>query len=634
MNSSLRLFKVVLIPNHRDDVNYECDSATQKATIRAGFVLAPDVMAHYTGDARARLLAEIEQLYGRDGAKLNQAFHKSWGKVKNASIEQLVLEQLIHYITTYGFEQLGFFSHDTVYIPGEHLDAPEFKDGLRLVVIRGLTAVELREELLQLLSSGIALSETTMTDVLDLVPLTGITKDDLERVRNKEARAALYTYLGVTPNDPVEFLRYVVYKTTGSTMLIKNRATCTAIAQNASSLDIARAFEIYSKDPGLNRLGEIFNRYKPLFLAFRQTPQLRATVNEIRRRARSEHKPLIQDALNTATATIARGKRPNLAQALENANTFRKVRLAYALKFRTRADADSIVYRVRNGKTWVTSFKFDESAQAAASYLEVMASIISDVHANVAGKSIYIPDGVHYALPSTERQFAGNVPAGTYVEAGKNLVVGVHWTNVGQYRVDLDLSMVSAGLKLGWDGGYRSHDSAVLFSGDMTDAPEPNGASEFYYIDKASENGYLLILNHYNRFYGEVSVPFQVIAGKQKSADKERDFVADPNRILATSHSSMDESQKVLGIVTAVGGSQRFYFAEFKYGRGMSARSDARSEQTRRYLFNYYLNAISLNDVLRGACARFVDTAAEAEIDLTPESIDKNTIIRLLSQAR
>ena len=62
-------------------------------------------------------------------------------------------------------------------------------------------------------------------------------------------------------------------------------------------------------------------------------------------------------------------------------------------------------------------------------------------------------------------------------------------------RIDLDLSMMNVGGKIGWDGMYRSSHGDVLFSGDVTDAPLPHGASEFFYISKQTNNSYLFMLN-------------------------------------------------------------------------------------------------------------------------------------------
>lgn len=154
---------------------------------------------------------------------MNASFHKSWKKVKDASIVQLLVEQLTHYITTYGFESMGVYDESTVYIPTEELDVPNLNlDELRFVVIKGYSKEEIKEKLLALLETGIALKEETIDDVVDVALYVGIDVEDLERVNNREVRITLYDYLDIIPRNPTEFLRFVIFKTIDSTLLIKN----------------------------------------------------------------------------------------------------------------------------------------------------------------------------------------------------------------------------------------------------------------------------------------------------------------------------------------------------------------------------------------------------------------------------
>ena len=53
--------------------------------------------------ANENIIKEAIEQYGKDGEKWNQTFHKDFEIVKNAPIEDLIAQQLIHYITTYGF---------------------------------------------------------------------------------------------------------------------------------------------------------------------------------------------------------------------------------------------------------------------------------------------------------------------------------------------------------------------------------------------------------------------------------------------------------------------------------------------------------------------------------------------------
>ncbi len=80
---------------------------------------------------------------------------------------------------------------------------------------------------------------------------------------------------------------------------------------------------------------------------------------------------------------------------------WRKIRLAYALKFRTK-DVDSILYRIRNGKAYAMDFFFGDKERAKTILAIVLDSIVEDIVKNVKGKKIYIPDYINYSLPATE----------------------------------------------------------------------------------------------------------------------------------------------------------------------------------------------------------------------------------------
>lgn len=90
---------------------------------------------------------------------------------------------------------------------------------------------------------------------------------------------------------------------------------------------------------------------------------------------------------------------------------------------------------------------------------------------------------------------------------------------------------------------------------------------------------------------------------------------------------------KNLGIIVADDTSCRFYFAESNLGRSITARGRDYVEQARKYLLNYYTDSIVLNDVLVSAGAELVSEAKDADIDLTPEAIDKTTILDLLKDS-
>lgn len=628
MLSTIRLFKALPVDSH-DNANKhlttEADLA--KETLSKGYIFAPDVLSQYTDFTHLKDV--VNKAYGRSSEELNATFHKSFAKVRDASMEQLVYEQMIHYLTTYGAEHAGVFSHEGVFIPGEQLDAPALKDGVRIVVIRGLTKEELKVELMKLLTSGIALAEKTLADVLDVATFVGVDENDLGLIKNKEAKSALYDYLGVVPKSPIEFLRFVVFRSTNQTLLIKNKALIDQIKEQ-KNLDVARYFDQYEKDSGLQNLATIFYRYKPIFLAFRTNTKMKKSINKIRRLAVANHKPMQEDLLNTITGRLKTNSKPELHQfemALTQANIFRKIRLAYALKFRT-TDADSILYRVRNGKSFAKEFDFENKKGAEIIYGIIMKSIIKDL-AHVKGQKFYIPKGLKYGLPATEKQFTGNLPTGSYVEVSEDMVVGIHWLNTKNARIDLDLSISNNMGKIGWDAAYRDGNQDIQFSGDITDAPAPKGASELFHVGGTARGSWLMNLNYYN-FNSDEPVPFKIVVGKESRDIMEKSHTIDPNNIVALSNSVIEVKQKTLGIIVADEESTKFYFAETEFQKGISSRHTAAAEQARKYLLNYYTDSIVLNDVLALAGAEIVDGPTDGALDLSPEAVDKTTILDLL----
>ena len=632
MESTLRLFKA--LPVATKGKLFPTRELLED-TIKRGYVFSPEVLANYHPNELAGLKLQVETIYGISGEKANATFHKSWTKVKNASIEQLVIEQIIHYFTTYGAESVGLYDKDFVYIPNEQLDVPGVDlDEIKLVVIRGYDEQELKEKILKLLASGIALKGDTIKDIADVAFFVNLDGDDISTIKNKEVRTILYDHLGLFPNVPTEFLRHIVYVATGKTLLIKSKQVIEEIKEKAD-VRILKYFKGYEREQGLEKLAEIFYRFKPIWLAFRTNRELKAIINRIRKLAYTYHKPMPEDYLNTVTAKIKQNKviySGRLERELSKVNVFRKIRLAYALKYRTK-ETDSILYRIRNGKSYATNFCFYNKPEAKVVLDFVLDSIVKDVSKNVKGKYIYIPDYINYSLPATEKQFVGNMPSGTYVSIPEDMIVGIHWANTKKYRIDLDLSLLSVSGKFGWDGAYRSRDGEILFSGDITDAP--NGATELFYVKKRNESNHLMCINYYN-YDEDTKVPFKIIVASEKPSDFGENYMVNQNNILANIQSGISTKQKVSGLLSVTPTGTKFYFIETALGNLISSRNNEYTKIARKYLINYNQNSIELKDILIKAGADVVSEStihrdkSDCDIDLSPESIEKDTILNLL----
>lgn len=643
MKSCLNLFKALPIKDLTScypESKKIGSQALLKLTTERGFVFSPEVISNYSEGQLIEMVADL----GLTAQQMNSSFHKSWNKIKTADIRQLLMEQIVHYITTYGFEAMGIYDVTSIYIPNETLEIPSLDGDIELVVIKGLTKEELKEKVMGMLTSGIALKEDTMNDVADVALFVELTEEEVEQIKNKEVKILMYEYLSLVPESPVEFLRYIVYKATQKTLLIKSKGVIQAI-KDGDKIRIVKLFRDYEKAYTLKPLASIFYRFKPLFLALKDgtgsTP-LRTFINRLRRLAYKHHRPMVPDYLNSVTGMLKRGDIVSYKEfepALEVANTFRKIRLAYALNYRTR-EQESIMYRIRNGKAFATEFNFPKFQRKGAGEIlkVVLDSIAKDIRPIVEGQTIYIPENINYALPATEKQFVGNLPTGSYVTVPQDMVAGIHWKNIGNHRIDLDLSLIAVnGGKIGWDDSYRREGyggESVLFSGDMTDA-QGEGASELFYVQRQMKEAFIMMLNYYN-FDENIEVPFKIMIAREEVKNMGMNYMLDPNNIISVVDTKIDTKQKVLGLLITKPDEARFYFVETNMGNAITSSGKEYIEHSRRYLFSSSKNMISLEDVLQDAGAIItrskivVATEEFADIDLSLQALEKDTILNLI----
>lgn len=591
---SLKLFNVVPAGN----------TATihLKNGLKYGIVI--DENAAY---ATAAILAYFKknQLTGK---QLNATFHKSWKVIKDSSREELYLQQILHYLTTYGTD----FQSDFIYIPAEKLKLPKIKQ-LPIRVIRGVGKEELIQKALAMLSSGVALEETTIDDLLALLALLNYQFKSVDGIKNKEALIKIIAKTGVYPTNPIAFLRYLVYLATDSTLLIKSNKAITAIKEK--QLNIAFHLNHF----GLENCATIFNRFKPLWLAFKANKDNVPLINKIAKLSKTHHVPMPVDVLNTITSI--QYKKKEVKAALANVNNFRKIRLLHALNNRIHS-ANIFLYRVRNGKAFAkASPQADKLAYYQKIYKVVYASLVDSL--DLEGKKIKYPTNIDYALPASEKMFIGNIPTGTRITA-KKLVAGVYWENQWGAR-DLDLSALNLSGKIGWNAAYQS--DGLMYSGDMTDAT--NGATELLYANKKIA---IPALANLNIFTGEDKCKFKMIIGSAPKVSN--NYMFNPNELILEVETEMKSRQQILGLFLPPTESSPMSFTIVNTGFGNIAVSgnSEHSDNARAALYFQYAHPISFKQLLLDAGAEIVEE--EFDIDLRPGALGKDSILGLVSSEK
>ena len=537
-----------------------------------------------------------------DGEALNKTFHKSWSVIKESTREELLVHQILHYLTGYGTNFEG-----EVYIPSEALNVPQ---KLTFKVIKAMTKEELSDECINLLRSGIALAEETLDDIMEILNGLAYTFTGEEGIRNKEAIVKIADTFGVYPSSPTEFLRYVIYKAVDETLLIKNKELVDKL--NQTSYNPQALFEEF----GLEKLAEIFNRFKPLFLAFKG--KCPSTINKISRLSKKHHKPMVQNPLNMVTSRPLTGKDDHW---LDNATPFSLFKALEACHARMLGQ-EAFVHRIRNGKSWVRTGTTDPELNKE-NYLYLVKYMKGRF--DFEGKKVYNPSNVKYALPTSEKMYVGNFPTGTKF-FGDKLAAGVYWEN-SWGASDIDVSGMNISGKIGWNSSYYQRDS-LMYSGDITDAP--NGAVEYLWAKHDTEIEPTLLMS--NVYCGEADCKYKIVVGN--GADIDGEYMMNPNEVLAEAACQSVQKQTVLGMFTQ--DQDRVCFTLLNFGAGqarVSGNSEVSTVATKA-LYEQWANNITLDALLSflGAEVHYEESEEVAfDIDLSVDKLDKTSIIKLFN---
>lgn len=548
---------------------------------------------------------EIIKFYKKeklDGYGLNKTFHKSWLKIKSSTKESLLMDQIKHYISTYGSN----FQNE-VYIPEEVLNVPELKVVLK--VVKGYSKEELTLKCLELLQSGMALKEETINDILSvLVDELKYNFTGKENIKNKEAIVKVADMYGVLPSDTMEFFRYIIYRATGESLLIKSNEAIEAI--KTSNFNPAVQFEQF----GLEKLAEIFNRFKPLFLAFK--PKCSKTINKISKLSKTHHKPLVVNPLNHVTSMIITEEDTHW---LDNATPFALFKAISACYNRMKGQ-DTFVYRIRSGKSFVKKNGFKNVVWANYYFLESYLKTRFDL----SGKTFFLPHDVQYALPISEKMYVGNIPTGTKFY-GEKLAVGVYWENAWGAH-DLDLSGLNIGGKIGWNSVYNQENGNLMYSGDITNAP--NGAVEYMYANKGLKVPTLIKNNVYS---GSTTCDYKIIIGKGDSINYA--YMMNPNQLFAEVKCQSVQRQTILGMLLPEGKQQCFVLLNFGAGQARVSGNSEVSNLATQALYQQWTNPLLLHEIIELLGGEITSYKGKADYNLSLGKLEKDTLIKVFIES-
>ena len=577
--------------------------------------------------------------------KYNSTFYKSWGDVTNKTRFELFIDQVVHYMTTYGTE----FSLGDGYLPNVYEGEPALNT---YKVIRSCTYLELYNKCLDMLTSGIALKSNTVKAITDymiqyLKLFPGEVVLWVDDVKNREALVILCDTFGILPKDGAKMFAHIVYKATGLTMIVKNRETRRMIRNSIDKPEVVSLFKSLN-DTQLRALAAVFNRYKELFVAFK-SKGTKNVINKISRYSKTCHKPMKRGYWETILHRNPDAVLTTIEAAAEKATNFKLLQVMQSIRerFLLTVGMGDNMFIVRNGKVFVTENSYTSTDILYHKWNEIYDVCKAQLIKNLKAKActVRFPENYELTCPTSEKNFIGDFPMGTSCKLGKDSVIGIYWRNDWGTR-DFDLSYTDInGNKISWDSDYYNGNASVIYSGDITNAPD--GANELiYFKDSNIPDGIVNI----NRYFGEPGSKYKLFFGNEVFNDFDevdmRKYMIDPNRVLLQSEVTQGESsQQIIGMVF----DGKFYFYSLSCGHSKVATAlkktvakrtgkkmwenetaDISSKELVQILKRKTVTAVSIKEILLEAGFIEVIDLETPQLDLT--TVDRSTLIELFSK--
>ena len=460
--------------------------------------------------------------------------------VVNSSDFEIFLKQILHYMTTYGMNLQG----NDVFIDNEN-----FKKIVdEIIPIQTMSKSEFKEVFLKDIQNTLQWKQDEIENILEIFKFfkNELEEDNeldiIEKIPSKELKLAIYETFNIVPKDAEEFMRFLAYRITGSTLLIKNNETILKFRM----ADAYEELNEYITENGYVKLAEIFNRYKPLFLALKDD-ETKSIINKISKLSKIYHKPKVQPDYLSITEKIEKGliTKKEFKEIAKGLDTSYLIKLGNSLKFRVKC-AEIGVYQIRNGKIFFKEVNL--KANYKPFYKSILKIISKRINKVLKEKNIKF-NADNFALPTSGKQFTGQIPNGTKVKDFNT--IGVFWNNIGDESVDLDFSLTNENNKIGWNSKWKS--SSAIYSGDMTDAK--NGATESFLIKKGT---FSVKLNWFNaNSFNNENCPFTLFLGNIEGKEAPKTMITD---VVYKTNMEVSSSEKQLQLGMIV--DNVFYFGE------------------------------------------------------------------------
>lgn len=621
MNNLIKFFNAALTTGTKVDEQLVLSEGAKR-----GYIIHPDCCTQ-----------EVLDFIKAQEFNPNSTFYRLWSDITEKDRFELLLDQFLHYASTYGTHYEG-----EVYCPnGEPINI-NYKT---YTVIRPVTEKEMFDLCVNCITTGVALANGTLRSVTNFI-VSQIRANhypiDLDTIANRDALCIISKECGLLPTRGENIVRVLYYQVFGNPMPIQGRAQLNSLLgyschdgyQYGPTADVSGIDLTHLTDTQMKELARVFLRYKKFFLGLKKNEKNAPIINRLRRMAKTYHKPMTVGFWENFTNLpwdVVKARLPHELEKLDN--NFKITRLIQMLTMRKLQNATKAtrMFFIRNGKIWIDH---DTLAPYDGNWDTVREALVNLLIRNLAAKRksmgsnviVRFPERLSLACPVSEKKYLGNVPFGsTYDLANENNYFGVYWR--GEWGTqDFDLHFIDDnGGHLGWNARYYDENQSIVFSGDMTTAnPE---ATEMFYVKGQTKlpNGNLQL----NRYNGWENSKFRLFFGQDKISNLTKNYMVDPNSIKFAEMGVSTSEEQFIGRIQ----DQKLYVGVMDLNNNRVSCPNDKRDLARKIMFEIMCTSyLPLKEILLAAgFIEYNETHAKAGIEPTIDltNLQKNTLLDL-----
>lgn len=527
IQSSIKLLNVA--PKFAE-LKHDLHTKYYKKALNKGIIIDPSILMQLAKFDQEELINNLINKFGIDSKEMNSTFIKTFEKAEQMPSYEMLAHQLLHYASSYG--DIDFLKNDSViYLPNIEYDAEPIKNYIetQFKIIRFANDDEFTNAFNQFLTSNMPMSSNDVNMVQEMY---FIIKDQFKLVLpdvvgNRELkinlllRQTMDSNFKIVPKNSNDFIRLIIKYLTNLPLVIKDRHTINSIKMQMQvtylnkNKNVLKMLKSYEEQFGLIELAKSFNRYKPFYLALKTNDaQINKIINKISKLSKKHHEAMQIDILGNAIQYIIQSNDKNQAMddiksKIDKAEIYQLIKLLNIIELKIQsskleADEYAKIFKIRNGRTYVTSKK--KSIIDVNYLLELKEYIISNLKSQMSHlqeKVYYIPDNIEYAMPTSTKSFIGEtIPDMTKVKVKGNFSVGIHW------NVDADIDLSGHNFKtneyVSWHSGHKSQ--SLIYSGDMTGLDSTGNAHESIFVKDTVKDPIVFSQSLYHCFNGSNNV--------------------------------------------------------------------------------------------------------------------------------